>query len=251
MLAPGGCIVAALPPDGLNPDRTCDNHTWKTIPSDVLSRFAAAGFVEIELESVDTFRELGLAPFPPSDNQMLYLRAWKRDSIPDPLMRVRALTDWAYRALDPERSQESNDPRQILAAGYAWCWGYVRVLGEALTREGLELRWVTMIAEGHPRGRGTTLTESHEVLEVTLGDGRRVVCDPTVGIVFDASVAALLADPSRADTPRSEDDRYGERGYALYSTSAWYGLVHRVAVRARPEGRLRYLPAAQLARSAP
>ena len=24
VLAPGGCLVAALPPDGLNPDRTCD-----------------------------------------------------------------------------------------------------------------------------------------------------------------------------------------------------------------------------------
>lgn len=31
-LRPNGTLVAARPPDGLNPDRTCDNHTWKTTP---------------------------------------------------------------------------------------------------------------------------------------------------------------------------------------------------------------------------
>lgn len=250
VLTDGGCIVAALPPDGLNPDRTCDNHTWKTIPSDIRQRFLAAGFVDIEIESVDVFRKLNLSPFPPSNDQMLYLRAWKRQSSADPLSRVRALTAWAYQALDPARSQTSNDPLEILAGGHAWCWGYVRVLGEALAREGYEVRWVTMIAEGHPRGRGQNRTESHEVLDVRLTDGKRVVCDPMVGVVFESSLEQILEDPSRADVPRAEDDRYSAREYALYSTSAWYRLIRRVAIRRRPNGRLRYLRASRLARSA-
>jgi hypothetical protein len=60
-----------------------------------------------------------------------------------------------------------------------------------------------------------------------------------VGIVFDASLQQLLADPSLADTERPEDERYRERNYALYSTSEWYRRVRRVAVRSRPGQRLR------------
>src|SRR5947209_3370237 len=97
----GGCLVAALPPDGLNPHRTCDNHTWKTIPSDVRARLAAAGFRDIELTAVDIYRELLLPPFPPSNDQMLYVRAWKRRPDADPVERVVELTRWAYTTLDP------------------------------------------------------------------------------------------------------------------------------------------------------
>ena len=246
VLCAGGCLVAALPLDGLNPNRTCDNHTWKTIPSDARGRLDEAGFTDIELESANVFRELGSPPFPPSRDQMLYVRAWKRPAGADPLGRVRALTQWAYRALDPERAQESNDPMEVLAGGHAWCWGYVLVLGEALVREGFEVRWVTMIAEDHPLGLGERRRDSHEVLEVWLADGRRVVCDPMVGIVFEASLAQLLSTPALADSPRPEDDRYRARNYALYSTSTWYGLVRRIAIRRRSNARLSYVDAARL-----
>ena len=246
VLSPGGCLVAALPPDGLNPDRTCDNHTWKTTPSDVETRLRAAGFADIELRKVDIFRTLGAPPFPPSRDQMLYVRAWKRELDDASAGRIRELTRWAYETLDPERPQQSNDPREILAGGYAWCWGYVVVLGEALTQEGYDVRWVTMIAEDHPRGLGDHRRDSHEVLEVALDGGRRVVCDPTAGIVFEASIAALLTDPSLADTARPEDERYRTRSYALYSTSTWYRLVRRVAIRTRPGARPRYVDAGRL-----
>ena len=157
------------------------------------------------------------------------------------MRRVRELTEWTYHRLDPERSQDSNDPFEILAGGYAWCWGYVLVLGEALKREGYDVRWATMIAEDHPRGLGPNRRDSHEVLEVTLPSGDAVVCDPMVGIVFETSLGDLLRDPTRADTPLAEDDRYTSRGYALYSTSAWYRLVRRIAIRQRPNARLRYV----------
>lgn len=245
VLADGGSLVAALPPDGLNAHRTCDNHTWKTTPSDVTARLAAAGFADLELQSLDVFRDLAAPPFPPSHDQMLYIRAWKRHGT-TALDRVRELTRWAYAALDPETPQQSNDPLEILAGGHAWCWGYVVVLGKALADEGYDVRWVTMIAEDHPVGRGKQRTDSHEVLEVRLDEGRRVVCDPMVGVVFDASLQQLLADPSLADAPHARDDRYRARNYALYSTSQWYRLVRRVAIRRRPDQRLRYVDARRL-----
>lgn len=248
VLSAGGCLVAALPPDGLNPDRTCDNHTWKTIPSDVRTRLLAAGFADIELRAVDIFRELGAPPFPPSGDQMLYVRAWKRDPNDSPVRRIRDLTRWAYQTLDPERPQQSNDPHEILAGGFAWCWGYVVVLGEALRQEGHDVRWVTMIAEDHPRGLGDRRRDAHEVLEVGLAGDGRVVCDPMVGIVFEASLSDLLADPSLADTDRPEDERYRSRSYALYSTSTWYRLVRRVAIRSRPGARLRYVDAGRVSK---
>jgi SAM-dependent methyltransferase len=240
-LADGGCLIAAILPDGLNPGRTCVPHAWKPLPSDVSRRLEAAGFVDVEIRSADMLRELGLPPYPPSNDRLLYVRAWKRGPAASALDRLTELTRWAYETLDPERPQESNDPVAILAGGHAWCWGYVVVLGEALRRESYELRWVTMIAEDHPLGLGDRRRDSHEVLEVVLAGGRRVVCDPMVGIVFEASLSELLDDPARADTPRPEDDRYHSRNYALYSTSEWYGRVRRVAIRTRPGGRLRYV----------
>jgi SAM-dependent methyltransferase len=239
VLAPGGCLVAAIPPDGTRTSHTCDNHTWKTTAEDVRARMDDAGFRGVEVRQRDVFRELGESPFPPSGDQMLYVRAWKRDHPVDQRSRVRELTTWAYQALEPTQAQASNDPVEILAGGHAWCWGYVVVLGDALLREGFRPRWVTMVAEGHPLGLGPEQRDSHEVLEVSLDDGSHIVCDPMVGIVFDASLQQLLADPSLADTERPEDERYRERNYALYSTSEWYRRVRRVAVRSRPGQRLR------------
>jgi hypothetical protein len=170
--------------------------------------------------------------------------AWRRAR--DPFLRARELTHWAHMRLDPGRSQASSDPVQILAGGYAWCWGYVMVLGEALRREGYDLRYVTMLAEDHPRGRGDRAEDSHEVIELELGHAR-FVCDPMADVVFEASLSQLLADPSRADVPRAETERYRKRGYELYSTSEWYRRVKRVAMRRRPSARLRYVPADRVA----
>jgi SAM-dependent methyltransferase len=248
-LAPQGCLVAAIRPEGVNGRYRSGTNVWRTTPADARTRLRHAGFVDVEVSSVDTFRELGELPFPPADDQMLYIRAWKRATDMGPLNRVTELTRWAYGSLDPAQAQTSNDPVEILAGGFAWCWGYVVVLGEALSREGFDLRWVTMVAEGHPLGVGPTQRDSHEVLEVALGNGRRVVCDPMVGIVFESSLAQLLSDPSLADTSPAQDDRYRSRNYALYSTSAWYRVVRSVAVRRRPGGRLRYVDAERVAQS--
>ena len=247
VLAPGGLLVAAIPADALDSSRVCDNHTWKTAQHDVHARLQHAGFAGIEIDEIDAFRQLGAGPYPPSRDTMLYVRAWRPPMALSRAQRAAELTRWAYAALDPSRTQSSHDPLAILADGHAWCWGYALVLGEALRREGFDVRWVTMLSDRHPRAIECGFTESHEVLEVVVEDGVRYVLDPMAGIAFPCSLGQLLADPARADVPREEDARYRERRYALYSTSAWYRDVERVAVRLRPDARPRFRPAARFA----
>lgn len=128
----------------------------------------------------------------------------------------------------------------ILADGHAWCWGYVLVLGEALRREGFEVRWGTMLSDRHPRAIECGCTESHEVLEVVVDSGARHVLDPTTGVVFPCSLADLLTNPTLADVERVIDGRYRERRYELYATSGWYHDVEHVALRTRPDSRLHF-----------
>jgi len=239
VLAPGGALVAGIPADALNPARTTENHTWKTEPGDVRRRLEWAGFSSVEIEEVDVFRTLGMSPYPPSRDILMYVRAWREP--PSRRERVEELTRWAYATLDPEQPQPSDDPSEILAAGHAWCWGYVLVLGEALRREGFQVRWASMIAHDHPRGLGAERRESHEVLEVEL-DGRAVVCDPMAGRVFDGSVADLVRDPERAAGDR-DDERWRARSYALYASPEWYSRVVQIAMRDDPHGRMRFRPA--------
>jgi SAM-dependent methyltransferase len=78
VLCDGGVLVAALPSDARNPGRTCDNHTWKTAPHDVRMRLEAAGFTDLSVEEVDVLRRLGMPPYPPSDDRMMYVKAARR-----------------------------------------------------------------------------------------------------------------------------------------------------------------------------
>lgn len=250
VLRDGGCLVAAIPADALNPGRVCDNHTWKTAPHDVRERLASAGFERVEIVERDTFRQLGMSPYPPSRDRMMYVRCWR--ARPDDRKRVRDLTAWTYRSLSPERCQVSERPREILAGGFAWCWGYVLVLGEALRREGFAVRYVTMTSESHPRALEEDARESHEVLEVALSDGRYLVCDPMAGVVFNWSAGDLIADPARAgEEPAEVDRRWRERRYGLYATAAWYRTVEQATVRSRPDARPRWRTAEEIRRRAP
>jgi ubiquinone/menaquinone biosynthesis C-methylase UbiE len=249
VLTPGGALVAAIPPDAYRPDRICHNHTWKTAPDDVHRRLEAVGFLAVAIEEIDTFRELGAAPFPPSADQMMYVRCWKPPW--SEVERARSLNRWAYESLSPERMHRSSDPLAIITGGDAWCWGYVLVLGEALRREGYKVRWVTMVAEGHPRGRGRSRTDTHEVIEVAFADGSRRVLDPMAGVVFDDPVEELIRHPERANTDRPRGQRYRERDYDLYATSLWYELVTKFAVNETPRKPRRWIHAERLTRAAP
>lgn len=147
--------------------------------------------------------------------------------------------DWIYRRIEPTCSNVSIDPRQIIKDGHAFCMGYTVALGGLLQREGYDLRWITMIAENHPRGRGPKQEETHETLEVSV-DGRKVVLDPMSDTLFRHSLDDLLANPALADPCSFVDARGTERGYNLYNTSFWYERVVKFARRKKLRARVWY-----------
>ncbi|HTA32905.1 MAG TPA: class I SAM-dependent methyltransferase, partial [Solirubrobacteraceae bacterium] len=249
VLAEGGLLVAAIPADALSTGRTTDNHTWKTSAADVRGRLHAAGFVDVGIEEVDTYR-LGAAPYPPAGDRMLYVRAWRRPSPVTPLERVDALRSWTHVRLDPSRPSESSDPAEVLHGGYAYCAGMTLVLGEALSREGYDPRWVTMVAHEHPRGRGAHQVDTHEVIELTLADGSVHVLDPMADVRFPYALETLIEEPALADNVERERDAvYVARGYDLYATSFWYRRVVAVAVRSQRRAAQRFVPARWTARA--
>jgi ubiquinone/menaquinone biosynthesis C-methylase UbiE len=230
----GGVLVAAIPADARNTRKICDNHVWKTASHEVAMRFEHAGFSQIEIEEVDVFRKLGMAPFPPSDDRMIYARAWKRKN--ETLMedRVLEIMEWVYQNLSPEKSQESNNPVEILSRGYAFCWGYAVVLGKILEQEGFDVKWVTMLAKGHQKGRGKKKVDSHEVVLLQI-DGKEKILDPMTNTVIPYPLADVLSHPELAVEKKEQDSRYKERGYYLYDTSYWYSRVFRYAIRSKTD----------------
>ncbi len=232
VLRDGGVLVAALPSDARNPGRICDNHTWKTAPPEVRMRLADSGFVDVRIEEIDTYRVLGLPPYPPSDDRMMYLTAWKRGRAAGREARAREVMDWVYRNLSPEKSHDGADAERILAAGYAFCMGYAIVLGEILRREGFPVRWITMVAKDHPRGKGPERIETHEALAVKI-DGREATMDPMANTFIPHAVSEIFRRPELAVGKDAPDDRYVARGYHLYDTAFWYKRVVRYAVRSR------------------
>jgi SAM-dependent methyltransferase len=226
----GGVLVAAIPSDANNSRRICDNHVWKTTPHEVRLRLEAAGFRDISIEERDLFRSLGTPPYPPSNDKMMFIKAWKRKSDVSRRARALELMDWVYRRLSPERPQESDDPIEILSGGHAYCWGYAVVLGKLLEREGYTVAWVSMQAKDHPRGRCRDRMDTHEVLAVDI-DGKDVVLDPMANVFFPHALSDLLANPDLAEETKNPDERYAARGYHLYASPFWYRRVVKYAVR--------------------
>jgi len=243
VLAEDGALVAAIPPDAYDTRRTTDNHTWKASAKDACERLRHAGFVDVSVEETDTYR-LGAAPYPPAADRMLYVRAWRRTAPLAPIDRIDALRRWTHARLDPSRASESFNPAEVLQGGYAYCAGMTLVLGEALVREGFKPRWVTMVAHDHPRGRGPHLSDTHEIIELTLADHSVHVVDPMADVRFPYALHALIDDPNLADgVERDRDPVYLARGYALYSTSFWYRRVVAIAVRSWLRGPQHFVPA--------
>ena len=151
-LVDGGALVAAVHSDARAPERPCPEHPWRTEPGDLRSRLLRAGYSDVTIREVDLLRATGRA-HPPSRDRIMLVRAWKRSRRVSPVERIDAVTRWCYDRLDPRAPSTADDAREILAGGHAWCSGAAIVLGTALRREGFEVRWVTMLADDHPRGR--------------------------------------------------------------------------------------------------
>jgi SAM-dependent methyltransferase len=232
VLKPGGTLVAALPSDARNPRSTVSNHTWKTAPGDVQSRLRDAGFDNIELQELDLVRDLGEPPYAPSNDKMMYVRAWKQKPSVDRAL-VERLTGWVYRRLDPQEPEASANPIVIARSGHAWCWGYARVLSHLLSAYGVSNRMVAMFATSHAtshaRGRGKQGLESHDVVICELHSDQLLV-DPMANRVFDWSLADLLEDPALAGSHPAPDERHVGRQYELYDTAYWYSRVRLIRV---------------------
>jgi ubiquinone/menaquinone biosynthesis C-methylase UbiE len=236
----GGVLVAAIPSDARNPEKICDNHVWKTAPHEVRMRLEQVGFKNIDIEEVDTFRTLGLSPYPPSNDQMMYIKAWKREAEISRQKRALEVMDWVYRNLNPEKSHESSDPMEILSKGHAFCGGYTSVLGFILRREGYRIKYITMFAKNHAKGRSIEKYDTHEVLSVEI-DGRKVTMDPMVNTCIPYSIDEIIKHPELARKKEDPDSRYISREYNLYDTEYWYRRVVRYAKRSKLEDPYYYL----------
>ncbi len=240
-LADGGLLVAAIRPDANDTRRISVEHTWKTTAADVEERLRHAGFVDVSVEETDSYR-LGSAPYPPSSDRMLYVRAWRRAAPLAPIERVDALRRWVHERLDLSCSPTSTDPAEVLHGGHADSGGMTLVLGEALAREGYAPRWVSMLARDHPCGYGPRLEFRHEVIELALADHSVHVLDPMADVRFPCTLHALIDRPTLADgVDRERDAVYRARRSDLFATSFWYGRVKAVAVRSRPHGARHYV----------
>jgi hypothetical protein len=165
---------------------------------------------------------------------MMYVKAWKRKMEMSRQDRVLEAMDWVYNNLNPEKSQETNDPIEILSKGYAFCGGYTTVLGFILKREGYQIEYITMFAKNHEKGRTIEKYDTHEVLSVEI-DGRKVTIDPMVNIYLPYSIDEIIRHPELAKKKANPDSRYISRAYNLYDTEYWYRRVVRYAKRSRLE----------------
>jgi O-antigen/teichoic acid export membrane protein/ubiquinone/menaquinone biosynthesis C-methylase UbiE len=239
VLSWGGILVAAVPSDARNSARICDNHTWKTVPHEVRMRLEESGFVNVGIEEVDTMRKLGMSPYPPSHDQMMYITAWKRSESVSALDRALEAMEWVYRKLSPEKSSCSYDALKIIADGFAFCQGYAIVLGTMLQREGYQVRWLTMCARGHAKGRGPKQVDTHEVVLLTI-DGKDVILDPMANTFIPYSSEQVFAAPDLVKSNETPDERYRARGYHLYATEYWYSRVFMYCIRTKPTQRPRW-----------
>jgi SAM-dependent methyltransferase len=231
VLKHGGVLVAAIPSDARNPERICDNHTWKTAPHEVLMRLERAGFVNVLIEEIDTRRQFGLAPYPPSNDKMMYLRAWKREVAASEVERMLEIMDWTYHHLSPEQNQSSNRPLEIIVGGFAWCAGYTKVFQYLLERENYRTRRVTFFMKPHLLSPRPEQLESHSMIEVEI-DGRWHLADPTCNVYFNEhSFAELVADPELAVAVFAQhepDQRFRERRYEFYCTKLAFEICFKV-----------------------
>ncbi|RJQ28490.1 MAG: methyltransferase domain-containing protein [Peptococcaceae bacterium] len=231
LLCDGGVLVAAVPADARNPGWICDNHTWKTDKQEILLRLQNAGFNNIEIEEVDTYKKFFMPPYPPSKDVMLCIKAWKRKDETGPLGRVKEIMSWVYDNLSPERPHLSGDPEQVLLGGYAWCDGYSRVMQHICRREGFKTRRAGFFMKPHPRGRGKEKIDSHTLLEVWL-EGKWQLFDPTANVYFGGlSLKELINNPTLADdlfAGHKPDPRWLERRYDLYCTGFAFKIAYKV-----------------------
>jgi hypothetical protein len=248
-LPEGGALVASISNAGGNSHRNGRRKRRGSAVRDVSASLAAVGFVDVDVANPGISLLQGTLPYPWWRDGTVHIRGWKRSPKRSELERIDELARFIYDALVPAHPGFCDDAIAILGRGTGLCGDYAVALGEALRREGFHLGFVSMLAEGHPGGRGRRMVETHEVLEITLTDGTRHVIDPMANVRFPSSFSRLVNEPSLADIDRVRDERYRSRGYDLYSTSFWYSRVVKADIRVSPRDPRFFVPVKSLRQS--
>jgi SAM-dependent methyltransferase len=227
----GGVLLATVPCDTRNSLLVNDDHLWKAAPHEIRLRLGAAGFVNVCVEELNTTRRFSWKPHTYSSRRLAYAIAWKRSRPASRIDRVKEAMNWVYHRLEPGKAANCGvDTSRIIAKGCGLCLEYATVLGRLLQREGYKVVWCSMLAEGHPRGRGPTRRDSHEVLLVDL-DGYQVVVDAMANTCHPYSLVELLRNPELAQEKSLPDERYKVYSFCFYDTSEWYSRVVRYQLR--------------------
>jgi Transglutaminase-like superfamily len=183
-------------------------------------RLRAAGFSGIE-----THRS--------SSRGRVDIRCWAIDGGYTASGRARRAMTWLYQRVSPERSHPAWRVGDILRDGHAYCAGYASALGQILRHDGYRVRWLSMEARGHVRGRGADGNEHHEVISAVI-DGAWVILDPMTNTLIPHDLTSVLARPDLATAKAAADERYDTRGYQYYDTRYWYSRVVRYSYRISP-----------------
>jgi ubiquinone/menaquinone biosynthesis C-methylase UbiE len=229
VLAPGGILVGALPSDARNPKKSCIHHNWKTVPHEIRLRLENAGFFNIEVKEIDTFLNLGMPPYPPSNDKMCYISARKYKNTLTPLERAVQAMNWVYNNLSPDPTINEVNPIKVIKLGRACNFGYTAVLGYILKREGFDVSWATMYGHGSTKNNNSDAKIKHEIIQLKI-NGEKVVLDPTINLCFKHSLDELLKNPSLSNISRINDKRYIEFNYHALSNSDWYGNINKYSI---------------------
>ena len=202
-LGEGGVFVSALPVVHGKSSLVARSFTWQAIPHEIRMRLENAGFCDITIKTLPLQKRKGFIGGIHQNSQLIGVRAWKRSSgALSGLDRPIEAMNWVYRKLCPEQSSEGNDSVEIIKKGYAFCWGYAVVLGKLLQMEGYHVKWLTMLAKDHPKGRGKARIDSHEVVVVDL-DGRQVILDAMANTCIPYSLEQTFERPGTC-SPKSK-----------------------------------------------
>ena len=231
VLSEGGIFVSVLPVVDSKNSLMEGQFVWPMVPHEVRMRLENAGFDDIEIKPIQLQKRKKLFSTGNHSDQLVGVRGWKRSSeTSSGLDRAMEAMSWVYRKICPEQSSEGNDPVEIIKKGYAYCWGYAVVLGKLLQQEGYHVKWLTMLAKDHPKGRGKERIDSHEVVVVDL-NGKQVILDPMANTCIPCSIEDVFCLPELAVPKKNPDQRYIRKEYHLYDTVAWYGRVFKYALR--------------------
>ena len=225
---------------------TKGEHDWDAVESNLKAissdgRFEFVGLSQMAQAAQDALRP---RPFPEAHARLLAPgnppwedpeRDWAGrwgGAVPS-LEKALDRMDWVYQRLEPADVPVSTDPLEVLRGGQALCMGYSVALGGLLRREGFAVRYATMKAQGHPRGRGPHHEDTHEVLLVTI-EGRELILDPMANVLIPHSLEGVLRNPALAVGQPYPDKRHQVRGYELYDRTFWYERVTEYGVRTDP-----------------